>query len=89
MTWSFATDIVDDKIDNGINVFLHRWPFQWPWRSAGAIQSASTNAAGPGLLWKPLDATIGQLLSSYCPSGRQGNSKQNNDKKMYQKDRPF
>jgi hypothetical protein len=73
--------IVDDKIVNGINMFLRRWPFQWPWRSANAIRSASPNAACPGLLWKPLDAAIGQLLAPYCPSGCQGNSKQNDNKK--------
>ena len=32
-----------------------------------------------GLLWKPLDAAIGQLLAPYCLGGRQGDSKQNND----------
>jgi hypothetical protein len=39
------------------------------------------NAVCPGLPGKPLDATIGQLLTPYHPSGCQGNSKQNNDKK--------
>jgi hypothetical protein len=29
-----------------------------------------------------LDAAIGQLLAPYYPSGRQGNSKQNNNKKV-------
>ncbi len=62
---------------------------RWPQRCAGAIQMASPNAACPGLLRKPLDAAIGQLLAPYCPSGRQGNSKQNNDKKNYLKDWPF
>jgi hypothetical protein len=55
--------IVNDKIDNGINMFLRHWPFQWPWRSAGAIRSALPNAACPGLLRKPLDAAIEQLLA--------------------------
>ncbi len=31
--------------------------------------------------WKPLDATIKQLLSGYCPGSRQGDSKQNNNDK--------
>ena len=42
---------------------------------------ASPDAACPGLLWKPLDAIIGQILSPYCPSGRRGASKQNNNEK--------
>ncbi len=75
-TWYLATVIVDDKIDNGINMFLRCWQFQWPWRSAGAIQSQLPNAASPGLLRKPLDAGIGQLLTPYHPSSRQGNCKQ-------------
>jgi hypothetical protein len=76
---------VDDKINNGINMFLGRWPFHWPWQSAGAIGSASPNAACPELLWKPLDAIIRQLLALYCPSSHQGNSKQNKDKKCPKK----
>jgi len=36
------------------------------------------NATCPGLHWKPQDAAIGRLLAPYCPSGRQGDSKQNN-----------
>jgi hypothetical protein len=44
---SLATEIVDDKIDDGINMFLRCWPFRWPWQSAGAIQSALPNAACP------------------------------------------
>jgi hypothetical protein len=41
-----------------------------------AIHAASPIAACPGLLWKPLDAAIGRLLTPYRPSGRQGESKQ-------------
>ncbi len=43
---------------------------------------ALPNAACPGLPGKPLDATIGRLLTSYHPSGCQGNSKQNGDSKI-------
>jgi hypothetical protein len=46
--------------------------FQWPWRCAGAIQSAAPNAARPGLSRKPPDVAIGQLLALYCPCGCQG-----------------
>jgi hypothetical protein len=42
---------------------------------------AFPNVACPGLPGKPLDATIGRLLSPYCPSGCQGNSKGKDDKK--------
>ncbi len=52
---------------------LIRRLFQWPWRCAGAIQTASPDAACPRLLQKPLDAGIRWLLAPYCPSGRQGN----------------
>jgi hypothetical protein len=38
---------------------------------------ALPNAACPGLPQKPLDSAIKQLLAPYCPSGYQGNSKQN------------
>jgi hypothetical protein len=81
--------IVDDKINDVINMFLCCWPFQWPWQSAGARGSTLPNAVCPGLLWKPLDTAIGQLLAPYCPSSHQGNSKQNNNEKMYLKDWPF
>ncbi len=63
---------------------LHHWPFQWPRQCARAIQTALLDAACPGLPWKPLDTAIGQLLALYCPSGLQGNSNQNDDKKMDQ-----
>ena len=43
---------------------------------------ASPDAACPGLLWKPLDAGIGQLLAPYCPSSRQGNRQTNNNQQM-------
>jgi hypothetical protein len=75
--------MMDDEINNGINMFLSRWPFQWPWRSAGAIRSALPNAACPELLWKPLDATIGQLLAFYCPSSHQGNRQTNNNQQIH------
>ncbi len=42
------------------------------------LQMALPNAACPGLLQKPLDAAIRQLLAPYCPSGRQGNRQTNN-----------
>jgi hypothetical protein len=37
------------------------------------------DAACSGPHWKPLDATIGQLLAPYRLGSHQGNSKQNND----------
>jgi hypothetical protein len=64
-------------------VHLHCGPFRWLCERVGAIQTASPNAACPGLSQKSLDATIGQLLSLYCPGGNQGDSKQNNDEKMH------
>ncbi len=71
--------IFDDKIDDDKQMHLVCRPFRWPWRCAGAIQTALPNAACPGLHWKPLDATIGQLLATYCPSSRQGNRQTNNN----------
>ncbi len=46
-----------------------------------AIWSTPSNLACPGLLWKPLDAAIGQQLAPYRPGGLQGDSKQNDDVK--------
>jgi hypothetical protein len=43
---------------------------------------ALPNAVCPGLLQKPLDAGIGQLLAPYRPSGRQGNKKTDNNQQM-------
>jgi hypothetical protein len=45
------------------------------------MHTASPNAACPGLHRKPLDATIGLILPPYCPGGRQGDIKQNNNVK--------
>jgi hypothetical protein len=45
------------------------------------MQCALPDAACPGLHRKPLDAAIGQLLTPYCPGGRRGDSKQNNNEK--------
>ena len=63
----------------GEQMHVRRGPFRWPWQCAGATRSTSPNASWPGLRWKPLDATIGQLLAQYCPGGRQGDSKRCND----------
>jgi len=62
-------------------MYLCPGPFRWSLGRIEAIRSASPNAACPGLFWKPLDATIRRLLAPYCPSDRQGNSKQNNNVK--------
>ena len=40
---------------------------------------AHPNSACPGLLRKPLDVAIRQLLALYRPGSRQGDNKQNND----------
>ncbi len=74
--------MVNDKINNDIEMHLRCNPFWRPCRCAWAIQMASPNAACPGLLQKPLDANIGQLLTSYCPSGCQGNRQTNNNQIM-------
>ncbi len=58
---------------------LHRRPFRWPWRCAGAIWSASPDAAWPGLHRKSLDATIGWLLAPYRLGSRQSDNQHNND----------
>ncbi len=49
----------------------------------------SPNTACPELHWKPLDATIGQLLTPYCSSSRQGNRKHNNNENMHPPCWPF
>ncbi len=71
--------MVNDKIDNDIKMHLRCSPFWRPCECAGAMQTASPNEACPGLLQKPLDTGIGQLLAPYCPSGRQGNRQTNNN----------
>jgi hypothetical protein len=58
---------------------LCRRPFRWPCGGVEAIHTASPDAACPGLLRKPLDAAIEQLLTLYHPSGCKGNSKQYKD----------
>ncbi len=74
--------MVNDKIDDDIKMHRRRGPFRRPCRCAGAIQTASPDAACPGLLQKPLDASIGWLLAPYCLSGRQGNKQTNNNQQM-------
>ncbi len=74
--------MVDDKIDDDIEMHFRCGSFQRPCRCARAIQTASPNTACPGLLWKPLDTGIGQLLAPYRPSGRQGNRQTNNNQQM-------
>ena len=81
--------MVNDKINDDIKMHLHRGPFQRPCGCPGAIQMALSNAACPGLTWKPLDTAIGQLLSQYCPGGCQGDSKHNINEKLYQLCWPF
>ena len=58
---------------------LRHRPFGWPCGGVEGVHAASPDAACPGLLRKPLDAAIGQLLAPYCPDGCQGDSKQNKD----------
>ncbi len=61
---------------------LVRRLFWWPRQCAGAIQTTLPNVVCSGLLRKPLDAGIGQLLAQYCPSSRQGNRQTNNHQQM-------
>ncbi len=70
--------IVDDD-----QIYLRWGPFWWPCRFAGAMWCTVPDAACSGLLRNPLDATIRQLPSLYCPGGHLGNSKQKNDEKMH------
>jgi hypothetical protein len=74
--------MVNNKIDDDEQMHLHRGPFQRPCGCAGAIQMALPNVACPGLLQKPLDAGIRQLLAPYCPRGCQGNRQTNNNQKI-------
>ncbi len=74
--------MVNTKINDDERMHLRCGPFQRPCGCAGAIQMASPNAACPGLLQKPLDTGIRQLLAPYCPSDRQGNRQTNNNQQM-------
>ncbi len=62
---------------------MHLWcnPFWRPSWCAGMIQHTSSNGGGPWLTRKPLDTTTRWAFTSYCPSGRQGDNKWNNNKK--------
>ena len=62
-------------------MYLHHGLFRWPCGCIEALWSTPSNSACPGLLRKPLEAAIGQLLAPYRPGGLQGGSKQNNDVK--------
>ncbi len=81
--------MVNNKIDDDEQMHLRCGPFRRPCGCAGAIQMASPDAACPGLLRKPLDAGIGQLLALYHPSGHQGNKQTNNNHQMHLKWWPF
>ncbi len=81
--------IVDDKINNDKQMHLIHRPFWWPRRCTGAIQMALPDAACPGLFRKPLDAAIGWLHPTYCPSGLQGNRQTNNNQQIHLKRWPF
>ncbi len=81
--------MVDDKINNYIEMHLRCGQFWRPCRCAEAIQTASPNAACPGLLQKPLDAGIGRLLVLYRPSGCQGNRHTNNNQQIHMQRWPF
>ena len=89
ITCYLATVIVDGKINDDEQMHLVRWLFWRPQRCAGAIQTASLNAACPRLLRKPLDTGIGQLLAPHCPSGHQGNYHQNNNQTIHPLCWPF
>ncbi len=56
-------------------------PFRWSCGGVEAKHVTSPNAACPGLLQKPLDAAIGQLLAPYCPGGRDGINQQKDNAK--------
>ncbi len=74
--------MVNNKINDDEQMHLQCSLFLRPCECAGAIQTALPYAACPGLLGKPLEAGIGQLLAPYCPSGRQGNRQTNNNQQM-------
>ncbi len=74
--------MANNEIDDDIKMHLRHGPFQRPCGCAGAIQIASPNATCPGLLRKPLDAGIGQLLAPYRPSSHQGNMQTKNNQQM-------
>ncbi len=75
-TWSLATITPSKNGGGDKQMHLRCRPFQWPCGGVEAIHLELPDAACPGLLWKPLDAAIGQPLAPYRLGGRQGNSKQ-------------
>ena len=81
LTMLCINDKSNKKGNENERIYLHRGSFWWPWRCNGAMQTSSPDVACPGLHHKPLDATIGRILTLYCPGGCQRDSKQNNDEK--------
>ena len=74
---------MDDKIEDEKQSISSAGHFD---RHGGApvwyeAHCSMSDVACPGLLQKPLDAAIRQLLTPYCPVGRQGENQHNDDAK--------
>ncbi len=67
ITCYLAMVMVNDKINDDINMYLHRGLFWWPCRCTGAMRCASPNAACLGLLLKPLSTAIEGTTISVLP----------------------
>ncbi len=72
ITWSLA--YVCDQQRNWRRQKIHfkRWQFRWTCGYGGAMWGTSPDGAHPWLHAKPLDATIRQLPTGYCPGSRHG-----------------
>jgi hypothetical protein len=72
---------VKQNIGSDERMCLRCRPFRWSCGGVEAKHVALPDAACPGLLRKPLEATTGRLLTPYCPGCRQGDNQQNDDAK--------
>ncbi len=81
IAWSLATNTSNQNGSSKKWLYLHHGPFWWPCRHIGAMGTAWLHAMFPGLKPEDLDATIGWLLTPYCPGGNQGHRENNYNEK--------
>ncbi len=70
-------------------MYLCHGPIWWPCIGMGEIRCTLPNGEHSGLCQKPLDTTIGWLLTLYCPDGRMGPIQNNEDERKHQLCWPF
>ena len=77
MRWSLAMITAIKIAGSGKWMYLRCGPFLWSWRCAGCRYN--TEHIAWWIMTRALDSAISWLLALYCPGGRHGDNKQNND----------